>query len=53
MGVTCTFDAGTNEVNVDGRIMYRLYHKVEVSTRFTHRGPQAQGCVNCIETNTE
>ena len=39
---------------------YRLYHEVEVSTRFTHRGPQVRGCVNCgprcvnhVETNTE
>jgi hypothetical protein len=29
---------------------YRLYHEVEVSTRFTHRGPQARGCVNRVET---
>ena len=30
--------------------MYRLHHKVEVSSRFTHRGPQARGCVNREET---
>ena len=34
-------------------IKYRLYHEVEVSLRFTHRGPEAQGCVNRKETNTE
>ena len=33
--------------------MYRLYHEVEVSTRFTHRGPEARGCVNHVETDTE
>ena len=33
--------------------MYRLYHEVEVSTRFTHRGPEARGCVNRVETDTE
>ena len=32
---------------------YRLYHEVEVSTRFTHRGPEARGCVNHVETDTE
>ena len=31
-------------------IMYRLYHEVEVSTRFTHRGLKARGCVNRVET---
>ena len=30
--------------------MYRLYHEVEVSTGFTHRGPEARGCVNGVET---
>ena len=29
---------------------YRLHHEVEVSTGFTHRGPEAQGCVNLVET---
>ena len=45
--------------------MYRLYHEVEVSTGFTHRGPEvevstgfthrgpeARGCVNRVETST-
>ena len=31
--------------------MYRLiHHEVEVSTGFTHRGREARGCVNRIET---
>ena len=30
--------------------MYRLHHEVEVSTGFTHRGLEARGCVNRIET---
>ena len=30
--------------------MYRLHHEVEVSTGFTHRGPEARGCVNRVET---
>ena len=30
--------------------MYRLHHEVQVSSRFTHRGPQAWGCVNREET---
>ena len=30
--------------------MYRLHHEVEVSTGFTHRGPEARGCVNPVET---
>ena len=34
-------------------VMYRLYHEVEVSMGFTHRGPKARGCVNHIETDTE
>ena len=29
---------------------YRLHHEVEVSMGFTHRGPEARGCVNHIET---
>ena len=29
---------------------YRLHHEVEVSTGFTHQGPEARGCVNCVET---
>ena len=33
--------------------MYRLCHKVEVSTWFTHQGPEAWGCVNHIETDTK
>ena len=32
---------------------YRLYHEVEVSTWFTHQGPEARGCVNRIGTDTE
>ena len=32
---------------------YRLYHEVEVSARFIHRGPQARGCINHVETDTE
>ena len=32
---------------------YRIYHNVEVSTGFAHRGPQARGCVNRVETDTE
>ena len=32
---------------------YRLYHEVEVSSRFTHWGPEARGCVNHEETDTE
>ena len=32
---------------------YRLYHEVEVSTRFTHRGPKARGCVTHVETDTK
>ena len=35
------------------RFMYRLYHEVEVSTWFTHRGPEARGCVNHVGTDTE
>ena len=31
-------------------IMYRLHHEVEVSTEFTHRGPEARGCINRVET---
>ncbi len=31
----------------------RLYHEVEVSTRFTHRGPKPRGCANRVETDTE
>ena len=30
--------------------MYRFHHEVEVSMGFTHRGPEARGCVNCVET---
>ena len=30
--------------------MYRLHHEVEVSTWFTHQGPQARGYVNHVET---
>ena len=30
--------------------MYGLHHEVQVSLRFIHRGPEAQGCVNCEET---
>ena len=30
--------------------MYRLHHEVEVSTGFAHRGLEAQGCVNRVET---
>ena len=30
--------------------MYRLHHEVEVSTEFTHLGPEARGCVNPVET---
>ena len=33
--------------------MYRLSHEVEVSTWLTHRGPEAQGCVTHIGTDTE
>ena len=29
---------------------YRLHHEAEVSTGFTHRGPEARGCVNRVET---
>ena len=32
-------------------LVYNLY--VEISTGFTHQGPQARGCVNHVETNTE
>ena len=35
------------------RNMYRLYHEVEVSTWFIHRGPEARGCVNHVGTDTE
>ena len=31
----------------------RLYHEVEVSTWFTHWGPEARGCVNHVETDTK
>ena len=34
----------------DTECMYRLHHEVEVSTGFTHRGPEARGCVNRVET---
>ena len=30
--------------------LYRLHHEVQVSTGFTHRGPQARGCINPVET---
>ena len=30
-----------------------VYHEVEVSTRFTLRGPQARGCVNRVGSDTE
>ena len=30
--------------------MYRLHHEVKVSTGFTHRGPEARGCINRVET---
>ena len=30
--------------------MYRLHHEVQVSMQFTHRVPEARGCVNRIET---
>ena len=30
--------------------MYRLYHVVEVSMGFIHRGPEGRGCVNRVET---
>ena len=30
--------------------MYRLHHEVQVSTGFTHRGSEARGCVNHVET---
>ena len=30
--------------------MYRLHHEVKASTGFTHRGPDARGSVNCVET---
>ena len=30
--------------------MYRIHHEVEVSTGFTHRGPEARGYVNPVET---
>ena len=30
--------------------MYRLHHEVEVSMGFTHRGPEARGGVNRVET---
>ena len=33
-----------------GQVMYRLHHEVQVSTRFTHRGPETRGCVNRVET---
>ena len=33
--------------------LYRLYHEVEISTWFTHWGPEARGCVNHVETDTE
>ena len=29
---------------------YRLYYEVQVSLRFTHRRPKAQGCVNREKT---
>ena len=29
---------------------YRLHHEVQVSTQFTHLGPEARGCVNRAET---
>ena len=28
----------------------RLHHEVEISTGFTHRGREARGCVNHVET---
>ena len=57
--MTHTFDIGASKENIHTGIIesvdskYRLYHEVEVSTRFTHRGPQARGCVNRVETDTE
>ena len=30
--------------------MCRLHHEVEVSMGFTHRGLEARGCVNRVET---
>ena len=32
------------------KLKYKLHHEVQVSSRFTYRGPQAQGCVNHEET---
>ena len=31
---------------------YRLHHEVEVSTGFIHRGPEARGCENPVETES-
>ena len=31
--------------------MHRLYHEVEVFTGFTHRGPEARGCVNRVDSD--
>ena len=31
-------------------VKYRLHHEVQVSTQFTHRWPEAWGCVNRVET---
>ena len=30
--------------------MYRLHHEVDVSMGFAHRGPEARGCANPVET---
>ena len=32
--------------------MYRLYHEVELSTGFIHRGLKAPRCVNRVEADT-
>ena len=47
--ITRTFDNPlTSQLLINN--MYRLHHEVEVSTGFTHRGPEARGCVNRVET---
>ena len=40
---TCTFLRLASHV-------YRLHREVEVSTGFTHRGPDARGSINRVET---
>ena len=40
----------SSSIKLKSRYMYRLHHEVEVSMGFTHRGPEARGCVNRVET---